>query len=386
MHILWLAQKDLIRDLDISTWIEMCRALGNNGHRVTLVTLSTSRKKFEMDIPGVVVKEIRAIDRFPLLALSFHIQLLWLACYWLIKTSPDVVMCHPLTVPFTLPAKFLAKLLRRSCKFVVDLRTIPVRNQTISEKIKNAISDLAVWIALQLFHGITVVSYPLQQIFAQRYRLAPDRIGVWMAGVNLDLFQPELYPPRSAAIQSSQYIILYHGAIAHNRGLFETVSAMATVNEKLPQARLVIIGQGLAYGKLAAWIDELNLGHCVQLRGKVDYQEIPEHIARADIGIVPLPDELCWQVSTPLKLFEYLAMAKPVLVSPIDAHLAVVKDHPAAVFLQSTSPQHIAEGILTAYHRREQLARYAAENRQRAAEQFSWSHRAKQLVNYVASL
>ncbi len=386
MNILWLAQKDLIRDLDISTWIEMCRALGQNGHRVTLVTLSTSREKFNMELPGVTIKEIRAIDRFPLLALSFHIQLLWLCCFWLITISPDVMFCHPLTVPFLIPARLLAMVLRRRCKFVVDLRTVPVRNKSISEKIKNALSDAAVWFALRLFHGITVVSYPLRLIMARRYRISPDRIGVWMAGVNVDLFQPDHSIARRAIGQASQFVILYHGAIAHNRGLFETVSAMATVIEYVPHARLIIIGQGLAYARLAAWIDELNLGHCVQLRGKVNYQEIPEHIAKADIGIVPLPDEFCWQVSTPLKLFEYLAMGKPVLVSPIEAHFAVAKDHPAALFLQSTSPVDIAAGIIAAYHQRDQLSRHAMEHRARAAEQFSWSNRAKQLVDYLASL
>ncbi|MDZ7331580.1 MAG: glycosyltransferase family 4 protein [candidate division KSB1 bacterium] len=386
MKILWVAQKDLMRDLDISTWIEMCRALGQNGHHVTLVTLSTSPEGFKMDLPGVTIKEIRAIDRFPLMALSFHIQLLWRCCIWLINMSPDVILCHPLTVPFLWPARLLAICVRPNCKFVVDLRTVPVRNKTISEKIKNAISDAAVWMAVRLFHGITVVSYPLQKMMARRYRIDPNRIGVWMAGVNVDLFEPNRYNPRDLAQHNSQFTILYHGAIAHNRGLFETVNAMKIVIEKLPQARLMIIGQGLAYARLASWIDELNLGNYVQLRGKVNYQEIPEYIARADLGIVPLPDEFCWQVSTPLKLFEYLAMAKPVLVSPIEAHLAVAKDNPAAVFLQSTSPQHIAEGILTAYHQRHQLARFAAENRQQAAEQFSWSHRASQLVNYITSL
>ncbi len=150
MKLLWIVQKNLAHDLDISTWIEMSKSLARQNHQVTLVGLSTSKSKYEIVEPNLTIKEIRVIDCFPLIALTFHLQILWRSIYWLFSIKPDVIFIHPLTLPFILPTRLCSKLFKFNTKFILDVRTLPVRDKTMSDKIKNRISDFSILLAPEL--------------------------------------------------------------------------------------------------------------------------------------------------------------------------------------------------------------------------------------------
>ncbi len=206
-----------------------------------------------------------------------------------------------------------------------------------------------------------------------------------MSGVNIDLFKPEKSNDFEKQ-KDEKFIVMYHGVIAERRALSETIEAMAMVHKSLPNICFFILGHGLIRDNLLALVEKLNLKSTVQLHDKVSYNDIPGYIEKADVGIIPLPDEPCWQVSSPLKLFEYMAMAKPVIVSSIEAHVSVLKDCPAVVFLKSSSPTDIASGIIQAYENRDQLRHLAMENRNRVVKQYTWQRQALELEKFINSL
>ena len=386
MNILWIAQRDLHHDLNISTWLEMTKALLKRNHRVTLVTLKTSKAKYIHQISNLSLKEISAINRYPLVAITFHLQVLIFCLFWQLRIRPDIIITHPMTAYFLVPARLAAKFFRLHTKFILDIRTLPVRSKTISEKIKNIVNYSSIRFANCCFHGIAVITPALKRIISEQFHVSSDKIGVWMSGVNIDVFQPQHQNFRSIHPTSSRFRVMYHGVLAENRGLIETIQAMQSVKELFPQIELFILGKGLAYRQLIELAGQLKLTENVHFHNSVDYNLIPDYIAQADVGIIPLPDLLCWQVSSPLKLFEYLAMEKPVIVSPIEAHTSVLHDCAAAFFLKSTLPEDISEGIIKAYEMRDQLDRLGSKGREFVMEKFTWDHQAYQLEKFAASL
>ncbi len=95
--------------------------------------------------------------------------------------------------------------------------------------------------------------------------------------------------------------------------------------------------------------EALGVDDQVQFRGFVPYEHVADEIAQADVCICPLPDRLEWNVSSPLKVFEYMACAKPMILTPIPAP----KGRPWRLSLrrvdQGFEPQHfhgaIVEGV-----------------------------------------
>lgn len=383
MKILWIAQRDLHHDLNTSTWVEMCKSLVQRGHQVMLIALSTSKERYPNFLPNFTIREIRGINHFPMVAITFHLQIIIFSLYWLFSIRPDVIITHPITALFLFPAKILAKLSSLNIKFVLDVRTLPVRLVSLNDKIKNALNYFSISTGKIYFNGFTVITPTLQRLIEKQFHIDPLRIGIWMSGVNTSLFQPK---NKESDSDKDSFTVMYHGVLAENRGLFETIKAMVYVNKIVPNINLFILGKGLVLDQMIELVNQLELKTCVHFHEAVNYNEIPDYISKADVGIVPLPDELCWQVSSPLKLLEYLAMAKPVIVSPIEAHTSVLNNFPAAIFLNSTSPEDISDGIIRAYNIRNRLCKFGIEGRKFVTENFTWNLQASKLEKFITNL
>ena len=386
MKFLWIAQRDLFNDLNVSTWIEMTKSLIKRNHEVTLIALSTSKQKYGHSLPGLTLKEIKVINRFPLVAITFHLQVLIRSFFWIINSSPDVVMTHPITAIFLLPAMLMTWVLKLKIKFILDIRTLPIRFKNLNDTIKNSLITFSIWLGKYFFHGVTVITPSLQRIVYERFHLDRKKTGIWMSGVNVDFFCSKNETIQSDEKAARKMIVMYHGALAENRGLLETIEAMFDVKSKISDVQLIILGKGFGYEKLVERVEQLNLIEFVQFHDPVAYEKIPDHIARADLGIIPLPDELCWRVSSPLKLFEYLAMAKPVILSPIEAHTSVLNGCPAAIFMKSTSPEAISEAIVTAYSKRDEFSEMGMKGREFVVDRFTWDIQARNLETFIQKL
>ena len=386
MKFLWIAQRDLCNDLNVSTWIEMAKSLIKRNHEVTLIALATSNQKYRHSAPGLTIKQIKAINQFPLVAITFNLQVLFRSFFWVFRVRPDVVMTHPITAIFLLPIILVTRIFKSKVKFVLDVRTLPIRFINLNDTIKNNLVYLSIWLGKHFFHGTTVITPSLLRIINERFQLDQAKTGIWMSGVNIEVFNPE---DSIAALQErsgQKIIVMYHGALAENRGLLETIAAMRDVTNRIQDVKLFILGKGLGRKKLGELVTQLDLNEFVEFHDPVPYHQIPDYIARADIGIIPLPDELCWQVSSPLKLFEYLAMAKPVILSPIEAHTSVLNGCPAAIFMKSTSPEAIAEAIITACSKRKEFAELGRIGREFVLDRFTWDVQAQNLEKFIQKI
>jgi len=88
----------------------------------------------------------------------------------------------------------------------------------------------------------------------------------------------------------------------------------------------------------------------------------------------------------PLKLLEYLAMKKVVIVTDILAHRLVVGTEKCGIYVSSVKPTEIAKSIMYAYRNREKLEEWGAAGRTIIDEKYSWEKVAKDLESYLLSL
>jgi glycosyltransferase involved in cell wall biosynthesis len=74
------------------------------------------------------------------------------------------------------------------------------------------------------------------------------------------------------------------------------------------------VGEGDAYKELQEIRERYNLQDRVILTGRKSYQEIPNLIAAANVCLLPAyPWEPIMQDIVPIKMYEYMAMKKPVI-------------------------------------------------------------------------
>ena len=124
----------------------------------------------------------------------------------------------------------------------------------------------------------------------------------------------------------------------------------------VPEARLLIVGDGPERGRLEAEAARLGLASAVEFTGAVPPDAVPEALARMHVGLAPYAEATDFYFS-PLKLYEYLAAGLPVVASRV-GHLAEVVDHGRTGLL---TPPRDPRALALA------LARLAAEPATRAA-------------------
>jgi glycosyltransferase involved in cell wall biosynthesis len=105
-----------------------------------------------------------------------------------------------------------------------------------------------------------------------------------------------------------------------------------------------------------------------------------------DVGILPFPKYDGWDVSSPLKLFEYLSCGKPVVVTDIPAHTSVLSGRPFAFWARGNSPEELAAAIRSALGSRDRLAALGAEGRDFVCQRYTWEKQVKLFDEFITSL
>ena len=108
-------------------------------------------------------------------------------------------------------------------------------------------------------------------------------------------------------------------------------------------------GAGDASSQLKALIAREKVAERVKIIPHVPYEELLDWTVSADIGLITYePDHsLNFQMCLPNKLFEFLMAGVPVLTSPLDAVIDVVKTHHVGKILPSLDPADIGAAINT---------------------------------------
>lgn len=139
------------------------------------------------------------------------------------------------------------------------------------------------------------------------------------AGIDLNKFNPNLdgYKIRQKyGIKDDDILLFFMGFLYHFAGLKEV--SLKLTNDKYNGLKLLIVGDGDAYSDLQIIIETYNLSDKVLLVGKKPYEDIPAYIAASDICILSAyPDEEIMQDIVPIKIYEYMAMGKPVIATAL---------------------------------------------------------------------
>jgi len=216
-------------------------------------------------------------------------------------------------------------------------------------------------------------------------------VGVWTSGVSEGLFNPANYASEGKSFRASlglseKFVVFYHGVFSANRGLTQTVNAIKILQAKYPQIVLFLLGTGPIVTALKASVKQNGLQENVIIADPVNQEKVPKYISMSDVALIPLPDHPFWRFQSPLKLLEYLAMEKTVILTNIEAHSSVIKNTPCGIYISSIDPPEIAKAIEYAYQNSEFLEKWGKEGRDIILNRYTWGLVVEDLQNYLLTL
>jgi glycosyltransferase involved in cell wall biosynthesis len=318
----------------------------------------------------------------------FSLTLFFFLPFYVIIAKPNFIITQPdaiLGIMSGLFSKF------KRVKFILDIRSPPVEIGGFRGFLQNLLFITSIAIAKKIFDGITIITPLMKEEFCQRFDVNPKLVGVWSSGVSTTLFNPKICASEGADLRrklrlSKKFIVFYHGVFSANRGLKETMEAMSIVKRVYPDVVLFLLGTGPIVPSLKDLSRMEELQDSVIIHDPVEYAEVPKYIAMCDLGIVPLPNHPYWRFQCPLKLLEYLAMEKVVIVTDIPAHRSIIGEKECGIYISSAKPIEIAKAIEYAYHNKEKLEEWGKFGRTIIEKNYTWEKIARDLENYLLSI
>jgi glycosyltransferase involved in cell wall biosynthesis len=273
----------------------------------------------------------------------------------------------------------------------LDIRTVLVELSGLRGLLRRFWFSFSILFAKKLFAGITIITPLMKKEICDNYDLDPNKVGVWTSGVSEELFDPENPALQRETIRKSlglsgKFVVFYHGVFTATRGLTETIEAVKLLKRKYPNVVFYLLGSGPIVPMLRALIQKESLQENVVIHDPVEQSEVPKFIKMSDICIVPLPNHPYWRHQSPLKLLEYMAMEKVVILTDIPAHKLVVDDAKCGLYISSVNPTEIAGAIERAYINRESLEEWGRIGRKIIMEKYTWEKVARDLEEYLLSL
>lgn len=134
---------------------------------------------------------------------------------------------------------------------------------------------------------------------------------------------------RALGVPAEAFVVTYAGLTFAYRGLDVLVRAFARLARDAPGARLYLVGgrEG-ERADLARLARDLGVADAVCLPGQLPQDAVPDYLAAADALV--LPGTVSGLNASPLKLFEYAAMARPVVAVDAPALREILGDDGAS--------------------------------------------------------
>ena len=226
-----------------------------------------------------------------------------------IKTfSPDLI------IGFGILNSYLAAKAVRKSNIPFIFHWLDVLHWLIPFKPFQPIGKMVEIKTLKLTDRVIVISEQLGD-FVTGLGASPELVNVLRPGIPAREFNPAISGAavrKQYEIKEDDIVLFFMGWLYHFSGLKEVAIELAKM--KSHNIKFLIVGDGDAYAALQQIRQKYNLQDRIILTGKKPYAEIPTFIAASDICLLPAyPREKVMQDGVPAKLYEYMAMKKPII-------------------------------------------------------------------------
>jgi glycosyltransferase involved in cell wall biosynthesis len=231
------------------------------------------------------------------------------------------------------------------------------------------------------YHACSVlvtVSDALANRVVEAMGVPREKIVVVPNGVDVERFDPARVEARSLG---PGFHIVFAGALAPWQGLDTLLRALVDV-----PAVAIIAGDGPARAELEALASALGLGTRARFLGHVAPDDVPALLAGAQVCFVGHTDRgnSGDTFRSPLKLYEYLAMGKPVISSAVPDAVAAIVEGKTGFLFEAGDVASLASAMRAAMAA--PLAAMGEAARRDAVLCHSWQARVRDMLGRVEAI
>jgi len=240
------------------------------------------------------------------------------------------------------------------------------------------------WCSLKLADITIATNESYKQIQIERANKDPRHVFVVRNGPNQMRMTQAAPSARLKGMNKS--ILCYVGSLNPQDGVDYLLRSLRHLLHGLKRSDFycVIIGTGDSLQDLRDLAGRLELNGCVELTGFVSDEDLQANLAAADICVDPDPSSPLNDVSTWIKVMEYMASAKPIVAFDLKETRFSARD--AAIYVKPNNETEVAEAVAHLMDHPELHAKMGTYGRRRVEDELQWAKVGKNLLTAYETL
>jgi glycosyltransferase involved in cell wall biosynthesis len=358
----------------------LAKSLAGRGHQVAMVLPpwddpARSGQSWEED--GITIINVALPPGIPLL---FHLLLTWRLVRQALAWRPEVIhffkpkayagLAH-------LALWWLRRLSGRSIRLVVDSDDWEQAWNNLlpySPLHKKLFAWQESW-GLRHADAVTVASRALEALAGGRRVEQPPAIcylpnGYWPAPNGASLTAGAVR--EQWQLGQAPTILLYSRLLEFR--LERVVTLVRYVAERLPEARWLVVGQGLQGEErwLANQLTQAGLAEFVRFTGWLPYDQTPAYFQAADVAIFPYDDTVLNRTKCSVRLIDLLAAGLPVVADAVGQNKEYIEHDFSGVLTPAEDDTAFGAALVALLQDPERQERLGQAAAQRMRRQFNW--------------
>ena len=289
---------------------------------------------------------------------------------------------------FTALAGYIISIIKRS-SFVFDVRDIWPERIYAGTNIKRGLMIKALEKIEMLLYkkasGITAVTNGVKDNIVSKGILG-EKITVITNGVDTGIFYPK--PVNSSlveklGIRENSFVVIYVGTL----GLLQDLQLMAACAERLKyysDILFLVVGGGAKRDEFIDVVKNKNLTNIKTLL-PISPKELCDYVNLSNVGINANTDHPHNNMAIPVKIFPYMACAKPIILANTGEIVHLVEKYNVGRCVPPGNVEEFTNAVLEFYNNRE-LCKLCGENGYKLVnERFSMNRLAKDFSNVISN-
>jgi glycosyltransferase involved in cell wall biosynthesis len=208
------------------------------------------------------------------------------------------------------------------------------------------------------------------RVAVERGGMDPEDVFVVRNGPDLTRFRP--VPADPAWRRGRAHLISYLGIMGPQDGVDHALRALAALRELRDDWHAVFVGDGDALPAMRALADELALGDHVEFAGWRGDDDIRLILSSSDVCLAPDPPSPLNDVSTMIKIPEYMALGRAVASYALPESRVSAGD--SALYAAPGDPDSLGRCVAELLDDPARRERMGAMARERIETELSWQH------------
>lgn len=230
--------------------------------------------------------------------------------------------------------------------------------------------------------AILVVTQTIKNYFVKQ-DISANKIFVNPNGVDLDRYYPDDIIRQKIRTQyglDNKIVIGFLGNFRPWHDVFTLIQSAEIVLNIKHDVHFILIGDGPSKNQVESMVREKNIGKYVTFIGSIPNEKVPGHIDSMDIAVAPI-SKVPYFHGSPIKIFEYQSICKPVIVSRYPDIQSIIDDHKGGILVEPGDKVQLADAILELANNRELRKQLGRKGRLSVEKKYTWERNANKILD-----